>query len=75
MKKFYFVVTETKEGKHFSSVIGISESSNIIQEFKKIPNATHANIFATKKLCEEIANDWNDCYIANGTHMFKSKGE
>lgn len=74
MRKFYFVVTETKEGKHISHVIGISESSNIIQELERIPNATHANIFATKKRCDEIASYWNECYRKNGTHMF-DRGE
>lgn len=64
-----FEKSEYCPGYH-AGVLRVSSADNLISELKEIRGLMHANIQPTKKVAEEIAKYWNDCYKRNGTYLF-----
>lgn len=68
--KVYIVVTTTENGKNVSFAVDFAGSCNLVSVLASIPGLTSANICKSKKAAAEIADDWNECYKANGTYMY-----
>lgn len=68
--KVYMVVTVTENGKNVSYVLDASGSCNLVSVLAGIRGLTSANVCKSKKAAAEIADDWNECYKANGTYMY-----
>lgn len=69
MKYTYISVTVEENGKYYAYTVKVSESDNVLSKLK-IKGIIHANIYGTKKKCEEVVDHWNECYKQNGTYMF-----
>lgn len=69
MKYTYIAVTVEENGKYYAYVVKVSESDNILSKLD-IKGILHANIYGTKKKCEEVVESWNKSYKQNGKYMF-----
>lgn len=68
--KVYMVVTVAENGKNLSYVLDVAGSCNLVSVLAGIRGLTSANVCKSKKTAAEIADDWNECYKANGTYMY-----
>lgn len=73
MKKnyIYCVVTVEKENNQFSFVKSYDEWTNLYHEFSKIPNITHANVFTTKKMANEVCDLQNKKFNQDSDSDYK----
>jgi hypothetical protein len=70
-KTFYYAVSEKNEqGKNYAFTITATENDNLLSIFARYRNLAYINACKTKKQATELADFWNDCYIANGTYLF-----
>lgn len=71
MKKFYYVISEEKGGKHFAFADAIANCNNLITFFKnRYPNATIIHACESRREAENIAIEWNRTYQKNGMYLF-----
>lgn len=68
--KSYFAVTVTEKGKHYSYVLPVGHSSNILSVFAGIVNLSFVLICNTKKEAAATIKAWNEAYKTNGTYLF-----
>lgn len=71
--KVYIVVTATENGKNISYALDFAGSCNLVSVLAGIPGLTSANVCKSKRAAAEIADDWNECYKANGTYLFDTR--
>lgn len=74
MKNYYFTITQTKEGKHFASVVKVSENENVLHALN-IDGIKAANLCPTKAYAAALAEQFNTQYKNNGTYLFAQGGE
>ena len=70
MKKYYYVISETENGKNNAFALTVDDSNNLLSIFKQHKNATIIQPCESKKKAEEFADFWNESYKANGTYLF-----
>lgn len=70
MKKYYYVVSETENGKNYAFALTINETNNLLSIFSKYKNANIIHPCISRVKAEEIALEWNKSYKENGTYMF-----
>jgi aspartate/tyrosine/aromatic aminotransferase len=72
MKNFYYAVIEHKDGKYFAYVNKQYESNNLVNMFEKLQKAGAVVIHPchTKTKAEELTEEWNRQYKANGIYLF-----
>lgn len=72
-KSVYMVVTINKNGNRKSGVwefrIG---TQNVYAELQKIDNIETATVYTSKKLAMDIAKDYNDSFVNDGTYLYKN---
>lgn len=68
MKHYYIAVQRERETGFQAYAIRVSESDNLVA---KLSGYFAANICPTKRRAWEIANAWNNQFIANGTYYWK----
>lgn len=72
-QNIYMAVTEKIQGKNYAYALTVPRSENLVHVFAKENNLTHANVCATKKEAERIADFWNECYKNNGTYLYSDE--
>lgn len=72
MKYFYIAVQRKRETGYQAYAIRVSESDNLAA---KLAGYVAANICPTKRRAWEIANAWNNQFIANGTYYWKYEND
>lgn len=73
-KSIYMVITCNKNGKRKSGVweFGIG-NQNVYAELQKIDWIESAIVFTSKKLAMDVAKDYNDFFISDGTYLYKDE--
>lgn len=69
MKYFHIAITKEQQGKYYAFMLRVSESDNILYKLAE-PGMLHANVYNTRKKCNEVVQTWNDSYKRNGTYLF-----
>lgn len=70
MKNFYLVFSAQLDGKNYAGTMAKTGNENIMNLSGQIPGMTAANLCASKKEAEQIADAWNAAYKRNGTALF-----
>lgn len=72
-KSVYMVVTINKNGNRKSGVWEFSiGTQNVYAELQKIDNIETATVYTSKKLAMDIAKDYNDSFVNDGTYLYKN---
>lgn len=70
MKKYYYVISETENGKNYAFASTVDDSNNLLAIFRKYKHATIIHPCESRTKAEYIAAEWNESYKANGTYLF-----
>ena len=70
MKKYYYVISETENGKNYAFALTVDDSNNLLSIFRRYKHATIIHPCESRTKAEYIAVDWNASYKANGTYLF-----
>lgn len=62
--------TEDYRPGYSSYVIAVSENDNVCSVLEHISGLKSANLFATKKRAQEVADHWDECYKNNGSYLY-----
>ena len=69
-KHFYITFFAQLNGKYWAGTMTVSSDDNIMSISQKIAGIQAANLCATKKAAEELADYWNECFKRNGTSFY-----
>lgn len=69
-KHFYITFFAQLNGKYWAGTMTVSSDDNIMNISQKIAGMQAANLCATKKAAEELADYWNECFKRNGTSIY-----
>lgn len=69
-KHFYITFFAQLNGKYWAGTMTVSSDDNIMNISQKIAGMQAANLCATKKAAEELADNWNECFKRNGTSIY-----
>ena len=67
MKKYYYVINETENGKNYAFALTVNDSNNLLSIFRQYKHATIIHPCESRTKAEEIAEAWNGDFKANGT--------
>lgn len=70
MKNFYYVVSESENGKNYAFALTINNSNNLLSIFNNYKHAKIIHACESRMKAENIAIEWNNGYKENGTYMF-----
>ena len=70
MKNFYIAYSAQLDGKNWAGVTVVSSNINIMNLSQCLHGVQTANLCATKKAAEELADYWNECFKRNGTSIY-----
>lgn len=71
--KLNYVLSYTKDNKHFAIAIETHDNSNLFYVFKgwekhyQLGDLNIIHYVSSKKKAEDLARFWNNCYRQNGT--------
>ena len=68
--KYYYVITENKNGKYYSYAETVEENYNIMALIKRNNNIICVNPCQSRKKAEELSYIWNEGYKENGTYLY-----
>ena len=69
-KHFYITFFAQLNGKYWAGTMTVSSDDNIMNISQKIAGMQAANLCATRKAAEELADYWNECFKRNGTSIY-----
>ena len=69
-KHFYITFFAQLNGKYWAGTMTVSSDDNIMNISQRIAGMQAANLCATKKAAEELADYWNECFKRNGTSIY-----
>lgn len=75
MKYIYLAVNTCTNGRYYAFTVRTAQNNNLISVLNGIADIVSANVYRTKKECDEVTQFWNQCYIRNGTYLFSKKNK
>lgn len=58
------------DGKYWAGTMTVGSDDNVMNISRRISGMQAANLCATRKAAEELADCWNECFKRNGTSIF-----
>lgn len=72
-QNIYMAVTKTIQDKNYAYALTVNRCYNLVHVLARENNLMCANVCATKKEAERIADFWNECYKNNGTYLYSDE--
>ena len=69
-KHFYITFFAQQNGKYWAGTMTVSSDDNIMNISQRIAGMQAANLCATRKAAEELADYWHECFKRNGTSIY-----
>lgn len=71
----YLVIVKNKLGKRCAGVWTITSGTNLCAELQNIGNVESAEVYTSKKLAMNIADEKNKNYALNGNYAYSDRGK